>query len=131
MICLALNLFIVICSLNEGNFSIQMSWRSYNNPVVILYAVFVLCGVLSIKSRCDTRVNAVAKHVFAVYLITEAFSAYLYVPLKDLFNSSFMLGIAGCAAVFILCIAVESVRSSVYNRIAEKATMLAMKRKGA
>jgi len=93
-----------------------MVFASYCNPVILLYGVFVLCFVLSLKPVCSTRVNAVAKHVLAIYLITEALGVHLYKPLKDLFVYNFFVGMAACVLVFLACIAIESVRSTAYEK---------------
>lgn len=91
---------------------------SFSNPVILLYAVFVLCFVLSLRPVCSRRINAVAKHVLAVYLVTEALGVQLYKPLKDLFVYNFFVGLGCCVLVFLICIMVEAVRSAAYERLA-------------
>lgn len=97
-----------------------MLYLSYSNPVILLQAILILCGVLLLKPTFNKRLNSVAKHVFGVYLITEALSMHLYKPLKDIFNDNFILGLSACVVVFVVCLMVEAVRSKVYNALLEK-----------
>lgn len=97
-----------------------MAYLNYSNPVILLQSILILCGVLALKPTFNGRTNSVAKHVFGVYLITEALAMHLYKPLKDVFNDSFMLGMAACIVVFTVCLMVEAVRSKGYNVILDK-----------
>lgn len=87
----------------------------FSNPAILLYGVFILCFVLSLKPVFSNWINAIAKHVLAVYLITETLGVHLYKPLRDLFVYNFFVGMVACVFVFLVCIAVETVRSRVYD----------------
>lgn len=105
-----------------------MAYLSYSNPVILFQAVCILCYVVSLTPTFNRWINAVAKNVFGVYLITEAFSMHLYKPLKDVFNDSFLLGIATCIAVFAACLMVEAIRSKGYDFLCGKVTSLKFNR---
>lgn len=98
----------------------SMMWLGYSNPVIIFQSVCVLCFVLLFKPTFSKSVNTVARHVFAVYLITEAVGMHLYVPLSKLFVRNFFLGLLACVAVFAACVLVEAVRRSLYDRLERK-----------
>lgn len=126
VICVAINLLIVVFSLHTAQtypkaYSGVFLWLSYSNPVILLQTVCIFCAVLSLRPSFSRCTNAVAKHVFAVYLITETFGIHLYGVLRDIFNRNFFLGIAAAAVVFAACIAVENVRSKLSEALLNKA----------
>lgn len=120
VICFAINFMVSYYCLSAGERGAIRVYTGYCNPVILLYAVFVLCFVLSLKPVFSRRINAVAKHVLAVYLVTEALGVQLYKPLKDLFVFNFFAGLGGCVLVFLICILVEAIRSSAYDRLVRR-----------
>lgn len=102
----------------------MMLYLSYNNPVVLLQAIFILCAVLSLNPTFNIKINTLARHVFAVYLITECAGKTFYKMLKDCFNSNFFFGMSACIGVFFVCLLIEAIRSKCYDIICNKVSLL-------
>lgn len=125
LVCLAVNLLVVYGCLIGGHQYPELTdktmvYLSYSNPVIILQSVSIFCIVLSITATHNKRINAIAKHVFAVYLITEAIGMPLYQTMKDVFAANFILGLLLSASIFSACIIIEAARNSVYELITKR-----------
>lgn len=126
LICLVINFVVVYACLTFGyKRSIYTTfinvYLGYSNPIIILQSVLIFCYVLSCRPTYNKNVNNIAKHVFAVYLITEAIRMPLYLYLKGMFLNNFLLGLALCLLVFAGCIIVEMVRAYFCNRLIDYA----------
>lgn len=67
------------------------------------------------KPSYSKWINTIAKHVFAVYLITEAIGMPLYKALKNIYVDNFVLGLIVSVLIFIVCILIEVARNAIYE----------------
>ena len=125
---ISLLLILVLIFLSMGKYGFTWRFFAYNNPIIMMIAIFLFYSFKSINIKYNNKINLLAGSVLGIYMIHE------YIPIRNIQtgiiqaikeynwgNLTLCLSIFGLALlIFIICAAIELCRMYITNKLTDK-----------